>query len=146
MGAATVMMTSGEILPKQVKLGIEDCGYSSVYDVFLAQLKNMFGFRNLLAKIIMIPFNIVTRLRAGFWIPEASSVEQLKKSKLPILFIHGDSDTYVPSEMLEKNFNAHVGPKEKIVIADSIHVMNSFTDHDLYWNFVKKFIQKYIKI
>ncbi len=34
MGAATVMNTSGEILPSNVKAIIEDCGYTSTWDEF----------------------------------------------------------------------------------------------------------------
>ena len=39
MGGATVMMTSGEDLPSNVKVIIEDCGYSTVMDEFTYQLK-----------------------------------------------------------------------------------------------------------
>ena len=145
MGAATVMMTAGEILPKQVKLGIEDCGYTSAYEVFLFQLKNMFGFGPFLSKIIMYVFNIVTRLKTGSWITDASAIKQLKKSDLPMLFIHGDSDTYVPSEMIKYCYNAHNAYKEQVIVPDSIHAMNNFTEPDLYWNSVKAFIKKYIK-
>ena len=34
MGAATTMMTAGEDTPENVKVFIEDCGYTSVWDVF----------------------------------------------------------------------------------------------------------------
>ena len=34
MGGAAVMMTAGEALPSAVKAIIEDCGYTSVYDMF----------------------------------------------------------------------------------------------------------------
>lgn len=146
MGAATVMMTAGEILPKQVKLGIEDCGYSSAYDVFIAQLKNMFGFGTFFSKIIMCTLNIITRIKTGSWITEGSAVNQVKKSKLPMLFIHGDSDTYVPSEMINHCFNVHNSYKEQVVVTDSVHAMNNFTDPDLYWNSIKTFVNKYIKI
>lgn len=42
MGAATVMMVSGEDLPEQVKAIVEDCGYTSVYDQLAYQLKRMY--------------------------------------------------------------------------------------------------------
>ena len=145
MGAATVMMTAGEILPKQVKLGIEDCGYTSAYEVFLLQLKNMLGFGHFLSKIIMYVSNIVTRLKTGSWVTEASSLRQLKKSNLPMLFIHGDSDTFITTEMVKHCYNAHNAYKEQVIVPDSIHAMNNFIEPDLYWNSVKAFIKKYIK-
>ncbi len=42
MGGATAMMTSGEDLPSNVKVIIEDCGYSTVIDEFTYQLKDLF--------------------------------------------------------------------------------------------------------
>ena len=105
----------------------------------------MLIFGHFLSKIIMYVSNIVTRLKTGSWVTEASSLLQLKKSNLPMLFIHGDSDTYVPSEMVKHCYNAHKTYKEQVIIPDSIHAMNNFTEPDLYWNSVKAFIKKYIK-
>ena len=42
MGAATVMSTSGEKLPSNVKAIIEDCGYTSTWSQFAYQLKALF--------------------------------------------------------------------------------------------------------
>ena len=38
MGAATTMMTAGEETPDAVKVFVEDCGYTSVWDVFSSEL------------------------------------------------------------------------------------------------------------
>jgi len=38
MGAATTMMTAGEDTPEQVKVFVEDCGYTSVWDIFSSEL------------------------------------------------------------------------------------------------------------
>lgn len=46
MGGATVMMVAGEELPQNVKGIVEDCGYTSVWDIFKDQLKEQFGFRS----------------------------------------------------------------------------------------------------
>jgi fermentation-respiration switch protein FrsA (DUF1100 family) len=109
----------------------------------------MFGLGKFLSRLIMIPFNIVSRIRAGFWITEVSALKKLKKAKIPILFIHGDSDTYVPLKMLNINYNAYCGNsenKKKIVIKDSPHAMNNFVDPAYYWSSVKTFINKYINL
>ena len=39
MGGATVMMLAGEELPPNVKCIIEDCGYTSVWDVYAYQMR-----------------------------------------------------------------------------------------------------------
>ena len=98
MGAATVMMASGEeSLPKQVVGIIEDCGYSSVWDELKYQAKEMY---NLPAFPILYEVSALSKLRAGFSYGEASSVNQLKKNTLPVLFIHGSQDDFVPTSMV----------------------------------------------
>ena len=43
MGGATVMNTSGEKLPSNVKAIVEDCGFTSTVDAFAYQLKQLYG-------------------------------------------------------------------------------------------------------
>lgn len=76
MGAATVMMASGEeSLPDQVVNIIEDCGYSSVWDELKYQAKEMY---NLPAFPILYEVSAISKIRAGFSYGQASSVNQLK--------------------------------------------------------------------
>lgn len=142
MGAATVMMTSGEELPLNVKAVIEDCGYSSVQDEFSMELKAVF---NLPEFPILNAASIVTKIRAGYTFKEASAVEQLKKSKTPTLFIHGDKDTFVPYAMLDKVYDAAACEKEKLVIKGANHAESSRVNPDLYWSTIEKFLGKHVQ-
>lgn len=143
MGGATVMMTSGESdLPANVKCIVEDCGYTSAWEEFGGQLKEQFGLPTF---PIMDVTNLVTRIRAGYDLKEASSVEQVKKSRTPTLFIHGDADTFVPFEMLDVVYNAAACEKEKLVIPGAAHGEASTVDPTLYWNTVNTFVSKYIR-
>lgn len=89
MGAATVLMTSGDLLPSNVKAIIEDSGYTSVWDIFASEAKARF---NLPAFPILNMFELIANIRAKYDIKEASALEQVKKANVPILFIHGDAD------------------------------------------------------
>ncbi|MDT3498717.1 alpha/beta fold hydrolase [Bacillus toyonensis] len=141
MGGATVMMTSGEDLPSNVKVIIEDCGYSTVSDEFTYQLKDLFH----LPKFpVMNAANTVTKLRAGYDLEEASAVKQVEKSKTPMLFIHGDADTFVPFEMLDQVYNAAKVEKEKLIVPGAGHGEAEKVDSNKYWNTVWKFVEKYI--
>lgn len=140
MGASTVMMATGEKLPDNIKLAIEDCGYTSVWDEFKVQLKNIF---NLPAFPILNAASTICNIKVGYKLKEASSIEQLKKSKIPILFIHGSEDTFVPFEMLEKLYQTANCKKEKLVIEGAKHAESSNIGYELYWNTIDKFIEKY---
>ena len=142
MGGATVMMTSGEDLPENVKCIIEDCGYSSVVDEFEDKLKNIF---NLPKTPILQVADLVSRVRAGYWFSDASSVSQLKKAKVPILFIHGDKDDFVPYDMLDKVYNAADVEKERLVVEGAEHAKSAYVNPELYWNTISNFINKHLE-
>lgn len=142
MGAATVMMTSGEKLPSNIKCVIEDCGYSSIEDEYKSILININSW---ITKYILFSANIVTKIKIGYFFDEASSVNQIKKSKLPMLFIHGTNDTFVPYEMLDKIYEAKSNPKEKLIVEGAGHAKSAKIQPELYWNKVQGFIKRYIQ-
>lgn len=141
MGAATTMMATGEDLPKNVVAAVADCGYTSVWDIFSNKLnKGM----NLPDFPILYSANTVNKAISKYDFKKASSVEQLKKSKTPTIFIHGEKDTFVPYEMLDKVYNACASEKEKVTIPDAPHARNACADPELYWKSVFDFINKYL--
>ena len=141
MGAATVMMTSGEKLPKNVKAIIEDCGYSSTRGELAYQLKEMFGLPSF---PLMEVTSLTTKLRAGYFLGEADAIKQLEKNKRPMLFIHGDKDDFVPFEMLDEVYQATKGPKEKLVIKGAGHALAYATDPELYRQTIENFLNQYV--
>jgi len=126
MGAATVMMTSGEQLPDYVKCFVEDCGYSSVRGQFAKNLKDM---SPLLPKVILTSASIVTKREFGWSFPEADCRKALAKCQKPMLFIHGDADDFVPFEHLWENYKAKTqGYKEYWVAHGAVHA-NSYAKY-----------------
>lgn len=142
MGAATVLMTSGEEIPSNVKAIVADCGYTSVWDEFAYQLDDLFSLPEF---PILNVSSIVAKIRAGYFLGEASSIDQVKKSKTPILYIHGDQDDFVPYYMMEELYNATSSEKEMLTIKGAEHAKASEVDPETYWTSINNFINKYIK-
>lgn len=142
MGSATVLMVSGEKLPSNVKAIVADCGYTSVYDEFSYQLKQLF---NLPAFPIMNFSDVVTHIRAGYCLNDASAINQVKKSTTPILYIHGDKDDFVPFYMMDELYNATNSEKEKLTIEGGEHANSDLVNPKLYWSTVNSFLEKYIE-
>lgn len=143
MGAATVMMASGEeSLPDQVVNIIEDCGYSSVWDELKYQAKEMY---NLPAFPILYEVSAISKIRAGFSYGQASSVNQLKNNTRPVLFIHGSDDTFVPTSMVYKNYQATQGEKELYIVKGAGHAKSFETDPQAYIERISTFLKKYEK-
>lgn len=141
MGAATTMMVSGEPQPASVKCYIEDCGYTSVWDEFAYQLKETFG---LPAFPIMHATSTLCKMRYGWDFREASAIKQVSKCHKPMLFIHGETDTFVPTWMVHELYKAKPEPKELWLAPTSVHAMSYKDNPDEYTARVKNFVDKYI--
>lgn len=141
MGGATVMMTSGLNLPDNVKCIVEDCGYSSVWDQFVFNLKDMF---HLPSFPVMNISNITARIICRYNFKEASSLKRLKNAKVPMLFIHGTADTFVPYAMLDKNIKAYGGPyKEVLRVKGATHGQSVSQNLKLYLSTVQTFLNRW---
>ena len=72
------MMTTGEKLPENVVMAIEDCGFMGVKEIFTDQCIRKY---HLPPKLVMPQASLVCKLINGFFFGEASCIKQLKKSK-----------------------------------------------------------------
>lgn len=141
MGAATVMTTSGEKLPSNVKAIIEDCGYTSAWNQFAYQLKSLFKLHSF---PLLDVASLICKIKAGFFISRVSPIKQIKKSITPTLFIHGDEDDFVPFFMLDELYNASPVEKEKLIIHGAAHAKASYVNPKLYWETIEKFLNSHI--
>ncbi|MCA1032418.1 alpha/beta hydrolase [Bacillus timonensis] len=139
MGAATVLMTSGEELPDEVKGIIADSGYTSVMEELSHQLKYMY---RLPAFPIMQVTSVVTNVRAGYNFSEASAINQVKKNKVPLFIIHGDQDELVPTEMAYRLYDAATSEKELWIVPGAAHTKAYTVDEAGYQKRLMAFFQK----
>ncbi len=142
MGAATVMMAVGEDIPGNVVCAIEDCGFTSIWDEFSHQIGEMFH-------LPIFPFLHVSQLcvkrHQDLDFKKASSIEALKRSKTPMLFVHGEADDFVPFEMVHKCYEAFDGEKDMLTIPGAGHAYAVNADPVKYWEKVWEFVGKYIE-
>ena len=138
MGAATLMMAAAQPLPKQVFALIEDCGYTSAYEMFEDQLKERFS---LPAFPFLPAAQLIGQIRAGYNFKYASPINELKKATLPILFIHGGADDYVPTWMGQELYDSYTHQKELLIVPNAGHGGSADVNPDLYYKTVFNFIE-----
>ena len=119
------MNVSGEQLPPYIRAIVEDCGYTSVWDEFSGELHEQFDLPQF---PLLYTTSALCKLRYGWTFSEAAPVKQVAKSKVPMLFIHGDDDTFVPTAMVHKVYAAHPGPKQLWLAPGSAHA-RAYSDH-----------------
>jgi hypothetical protein len=103
MGASTVLMAAGMNLPKRVKGIIADCGFTTPYDMIMLSAKKFINIKSNIGKVVDAVNEAVKR-RAGYDLKEYSTLEAMKKCKIPIFFAHGTGDDFVPYQMTVKNY------------------------------------------
>lgn len=142
MGAATVMLTTGEELPRSVVCAVEDCGYTSAYDVYAHIISSKMHLPRF--PTLSLITHAVKR-RAGFDLREVSALAAVRRSITPTLFVHGSSDTTVPVEMARELYANAACERELIVFPDTEHGLSSLLHPEKYWNAVFNFIKKHSK-
>ena len=141
MGAATVMMAAGAVLPKNVKYILADCGYTSPKEIIKKVIKQM-----KLPAGLLYPFvRLSGKIFGGFDIESNSPIEAVKRSTTPIIFFHGDTDDFVPCSMSEELYEECASEKELVIIKGAGHGLAYPVDQDGYLNSLREFNDRYIE-
>lgn len=143
MGSAAVMMAAADPdLPSNVKMAVADCGYTSAYE----QLRYVFREHHVIEEPAVSVVNEMTKKIVGYDLKDASPIDAVAHTSLPILFIHGDSDDYVPAYMVQQLYDACTSKvKDLVIIPGAGHVESYVKNRDLYEKKVNEFIEKTIK-
>ena len=135
MGAATALITAGKDLPENVIGALADCGYTSAKDIIKKVIRDMKLPANLLYPLVKLGAKIF----GGFSLEETSPEEAMKKCKIPVIFIHGEADNFVPCEMSKINYDVCTAPKKLVTFEGAAHGLSYLTDENKYLTEVKAF-------
>lgn len=140
MGASTVLMASSLDMPENMRGIIADCGFTSPHAIWKHVMENnlhmSYGIR---ARIV----DDMCKKRIKMGAKEYSTTTALAENKLPVLFIHGTDDHFVPVEMTYENYKACIAPKQLLVVPGADHGMSYFINRDEYEKANINFWQKY---
>ena len=142
MGATTVLMAAGLDLPECVHGIVADCGFTTPYAIWKhVANKNLhlsFGLRGPVADR-----HYRSRLQIGS--EDYSTVEALRRTKVPVLLVHGEDDHFVPVEMTYENYEACASPKRMLIIPGADHGMSYYLAKDAYEEAVRNFWRDFDK-
>ncbi len=143
MGAATFLMTAGHKLPVYVKGLISDCGFCSMKH----QLRDIASewFHIHWIELLLLRVDLFCRLLGGFKMSEADTKEAMRQCNLPVLFFHGEEDSYVKSHNSVINHERCHSEKELVIIPGARHICSPYVDEKLYRNKLMEFFKKHDK-
>lgn len=139
MGATTVLMAAGVKLPENVCGIIADCGFTSPHAIWKHVVENNMHLSYHGLRVAMADTYCKQKIQIGA--NAYSTVEAMKQCKVPVLFIHGTDDHFVPVEMTYENYKACAAPKYLHIVPGAEHGMSYFVNRAGYENAVKAFWQ-----
>lgn len=137
MGASTVLMAAEFIKKGDVKKIVADCGFTSPYEIIKETIKTI--------KFPVYPIiwfiNFYSILFCGINFKKYNTKESIKKTEIPILFIHGTDDKFVPSKMSTENFE--INKNNEILLVEGAHHAGSYMKNPkIYEKKVEEFLNK----
>ena len=124
LGASSVLMAVDKNLPENVKGIVADCGFTSSFREFKHLIKNDMP----ITEFPFLPiFNLYCIKRADFSIRDKDTVQNMmRNTTVPVLFVHGDADSFVPTAMTYENYDACQAKKELLIVPGAAHTMSYY--------------------
>lgn len=138
MGAATVLITSGQPLPGNVVGVLADCGFTSAKDIICDVMKTL----RLPPKLLYPFIRLGARLFGGFSLEERSPIQAMEQCRVPVIFYHGEDDNFVPCSMSKKNYEACIAPKKLVMIPGAGHGLCFVKDKEGYLRHLRGFCEE----
>lgn len=142
MGSATVMLMTGSgKLPDNVRFTIADCGFTSAYDEFACKLNALHMPEASLSLV-----NAINRKKAGYdFRKDTNALAAVAKAKIPMLFIHGGKDDFVPTYMVYQLHEACSSEyKDILIIPEADHARSYYFGKKEYDEKTGEFIERFI--
>ncbi len=140
MGCSTVLMALGLDLPSNVRGVIADCGFTSPKEIVAHVMERKI---HLSASLLLPGISLFSKIFAGYFLGEYSTLDALKANKIPVIFIHGKEDHYVPPEMTLRNYEACTAEKQLILVEGAGHGTSYLQDKPGVEKAIGSFLAKY---
>lgn len=142
MGAASVMMCA-DVEGYPICGIIEDCGFSTLKGQLTHIVKRMVP--KVPSGFLIFCLSLVIKGKAGYRISDVDCLKHVSHAKVPMLFLHGDHDSFISMHMMEELYDVCPNQKEKMVIKGGRHANNDKLRPQEYWTCIDQFLDKYIK-
>ncbi|WP_243108563.1 alpha/beta hydrolase [Clostridium rectalis] len=141
LGGATALLHSKiNEKDKLVSFYVSDCSYSNLKKIYEREASSKLGIKTpLIANIVLFYTNIISLYKSGFSLYSISPKESIKNVSTPIMFIHGNKDEFIPTNMAYELYNEKKGQKAIYICANAKHAQSYIKNKGIYIEKVEKF-------
>ena len=120
----------------EIDFVVEDCGFAEIIPVMQGELKRLH-----LPGWMVYPASLCSKIIYGYSFKEMRPIDSLDDNEIPILFIHGADDAYIPPVHAQMMYDRNKGYGELHYIKGAGHAESVLTDPEKYRKIVAEFIQ-----
>lgn len=135
MGGATVLLAGHN---EAVNFVISDCSFSDLKRQIQDVLKRSFK----IPRFFIYPVALISRLLYNAPLLKVSPIKNIPSIKAPILYIHGDLDSYVNIEHFNRLIQGKKSIDHSYLCTGANHAQSYTTNKELYESAVTKFLDQ----
>lgn len=135
MGSATCLIEQKD--DDRVRFVVSDAGFSRLKPLVLRKIKA----KKLPGFLFYWIANVNVWLISKANLSKVNPIEAIKTSKIPIMFVHGKLDDFIPYKDAVDMYESYRGPK-KIYLAEvkAFHARSYYFNQETYFNKLKEFV------
>lgn len=138
MGSAIAIMSAPQI--PYLSFVVEDCGFTTMKDVIKSSMK----FKMNLPPFPFTPIAQATiRLCRGYSVNKVRPIDSVSRIEVPMLFVHGGDDHFVPTAMVHELYAQKKDKKEIHIFEGCVHAKSCLGKPDQYRQVLSDFLRKY---
>lgn len=143
LGAAAVCMTADKALPMNVKALVSDCSFTSMRDEFTCIIESMM---HLPAKPLIHIMARQFRRHTGCDFDGDSPLKCVSCAAVPMFFVHGEMDRYIPCDNSRRLYEACPTDKELLIVAGAGHAAAHLRGGEDYYRAIFAFIGRFMAL
>lgn len=121
----------------EVDFAVADCGFADIENVLRGSAE-----RSHLPQFFVDLVNLGSKILYRCSLNEMRPIDSLDGNRIPILFIHGSADNFIPPENSERMSERTEGYSEVRLIEGAPHAASILTDPVTYRKYVESFLAK----
>lgn len=120
-----------------VRFIVSDCGYNDLQKLLCGLIKTLH-----LPTFFAHTASVATKLIYGYYYHDVKPINYIRENEIPICFIHGEADDFIPCTHAKEMHEANKGYSELHLFEGAGHAFSIVSDEDRYRKIVKEFLEK----
>jgi len=139
MGSATCLLEQAD--DDRVKFVISDAGFKDLKFLIKSQIKS----RKLSPRLFYVVVNMFVWFISKSNLTKVSPIKSIEKANIPILFVHGKLDDFIPYQHTVDMYESYSG-KKMLFLAEknAYHARSYYQNQSEYFSVLKEFNDKYL--